>query len=132
MANLFQGPEFGPFVHGVRAVEVLGKTGPRHLLAGWLADRLDLPTAAVRLEEARHATMRLTAEDPGGRRGHFSVIRDSDDRMVRAAADIEGGPTSEAVLQLPESTPAWGLADALAHLERDAVYEGALRRAVGP
>jgi hypothetical protein len=129
LAGLFEGPDFRPFVHHVRGASVAGRTGPRHLIAGWLLDRLDLPRGAVQLDAAEHVSIRLHAELPDGRRGTFDVVRD-DERRVDARADVDGGPTASAVVELPEATPAWGLADALSHLERDAVYERALERAL--
>jgi glucose-6-phosphate dehydrogenase assembly protein OpcA len=130
LAGRFEGPAFRPFVDHVRRAEVYGRTGPRHLLSGWLADRLELASAARHVEEAEHVTIRLHAELPSGARAVFEVVREGDVRRVRARADVVGGPTASAVVELPESTPAWGLADALAHLERDDVYERALQRAV--
>ena len=129
LSGLFEGPDFRPFVHHVRAAEVAGRTGPRHLIAGWLADRLQLPRAAIHLVAEDHVSIRLHAERPDGRQGTFHTSR-GDARRVEARADITGGPTSSAVLELPEATAAWGLADALSHLERDPVYECALGRAL--
>jgi hypothetical protein len=85
-----------------------------------------LADAVRHVEPSDHVSIQLWCE--GGAR--FSVVREGDVRRVVARASIDGGPSAEAVLQLPESTPAWGLADALARLEHDEVYERALRRAV--
>lgn len=128
LAGLFEGPEFRPCASAVRTASVSGKTGPRHLLGGWLGDRLQLPASEVLLASAQHVSLHLATDDGAGRRGSFEVVRGDDSRVVRAMAAIEGGPTSQAVLQLPEATAAWGLAEALTHLERDAVYEAAVRR----
>ncbi len=130
LAGLFEGPAFRPFVHAVHRVEVSGRYGPRSLLAGWIADRLALSASALHLEAAEHVTIRLRCRNADGVEATFEVARLDGGRMVHARADVDGGPTSEATLQLPEATPAWGLADALAHLERDPLYEGALRRTV--
>jgi glucose-6-phosphate dehydrogenase assembly protein OpcA len=127
LAGLFEGPAFRPFVSSVRRSSVSGRTGPRSLLDGWLADRLSLPGHARHVEPSDHVSIRLWCDG-----ATFSVVREGDVRRVVARASIDGGPTADAVVQLPESTPAWGLADALAHLERDDLYERALRRAVGP
>ena len=132
LAGLFEGPAFRPFVSAVRRSSVAGRTGPRLLLDGWLADRLELPAAARHVEAADHVHIRLWCETEDGQRATFSVVREGDVRRVVAKASIEGGATAEAVLQLPEATPAWGLADALSRLEADEVYERALRRAVRP
>ena len=132
LAGLFEGPAFRPFVSAVRRSSVAGRTGPRLLLDGWLADRLALPAAARHVEASDHVQIRLWCETDDGRRATFSVVREGDVRRVVARAAIEGGASVESVLQLPEATPAWGLADALSRLEVDPVYEAALRRAVRP
>lgn len=129
LAGLFEGPHFRPFVTCVVQAEVWGRTGPRHLLGGWVADRLDLSGPAVELAAAPHVGLRLHARSPAGEAATFEVIR-GDGRLVSARAAIHGGPESEAVLQLPEATPAWGLPEALSRLEHDRVYERALLRAV--
>lgn len=130
LAGLFDGPDFRPFVQHVHHATVAGRTGPRHLIGGWLLDRLGLPRAALHLEPDEHVAIRLTAERPGtGREGTFEAAR-GDARRVEARARIEGGPVASAVLELPDATPAWGLADALSRLERDAIFESALGRAL--
>ncbi len=129
LAGLFEGPDFRPFVTCVVRSEVWGRTGPCRLLGGWLADRLDLPLSAIELSAAPHVGLRLHARSPSGQAATFEVIR-GDGRLVSARAAIAGGPESEAVLQLPEATPAWGLPEALSRLEHDRLYERALRRAV--
>jgi glucose-6-phosphate dehydrogenase assembly protein OpcA len=127
LAGLFEGPAFRPFVSQVRRSAVAGRLGPRLLLDGWLADRLELPSAARHVEAADHVSIRLWCDG-----ATFSVVREGDVRRVVAEASIDGGPTASAVVQLAEATPAWGLADALSRLEVDPVYERALRRAVAP
>jgi glucose-6-phosphate dehydrogenase assembly protein OpcA len=112
LARLFDGHEFRPFVAGVREARVLGKTGPRHLLGGWLADRLGLAPSQIDLKEHEHAGLCLHARHDG-RKGVFEVARRGDERVVVASARIEGGPSFETPLVLPEATPAWGLAEAL-------------------
>lgn len=130
LAGLFEGPDFGPFVHRVRHADVAGRTGPRHLIGGWLLDRLGLPRAALHLEPDDHVAIRLVAEHPDtATMGTFEAAR-GDERRVEARARVEGGPMASAVLELPEATPAWGLADALSRLERDEIYESALGRAL--
>ena len=129
LAGLFEGPDFRPFVHHVRRAEVAGRTGPRHLVGGWLLERLGLPRSALHLEADDHVSIRLHAELPDGRTGRFEAVR-GDSRRVEARADVDGGPTAAAVVELPEATPAWGLADALSRLEHDPTYERALARAL--
>lgn len=129
LAGLFEGPTFGPFVHHVERAEVAGRYGPRSLLGGWLADRLDLADGVAVLEPAEHVSMRLLCRDSAGCEASFEVVRIPGGRAVHARAAVAGGAVSEAFLELPEATPAWGLADALARLEHDPIYEAALRRA---
>lgn len=129
LASLFNGAELAPFAAGIVSARVRGKPGPRHLLGGWLRSRLDLRPNAVHLEEAVHVSLQLTAEHRG-RRGEFRVMRPGEERVVVASAEVQDGPTSESVVTLPPSTPAWGLADALSNLDRDPVYEAALRAAI--
>lgn len=105
--------------------EVRGKEGPRHLLAGWLSSRLGLARAVFTLGDARHVSLRLTG--PGV---SYSVARDGDERLVRAGATVEDGPSFTDVLPLPDESWPWSLAQALTHLERDRVWEQALRAAL--
>ncbi|HVM10725.1 MAG TPA: glucose-6-phosphate dehydrogenase assembly protein OpcA [Acidimicrobiales bacterium] len=129
LASLFERPDTRPFLRGVRSVRVAGRTGPRHLLAGWIADRLQVPTPEVHLEPAEHVSIEVICEIDG-RHGRFEVVRTSDERVVRARASVTDGATSEALVPLPDLSPAWGLASALSSLDRDEVYEGALAKAL--
>ena len=97
--------------------EVAGKDGPRHLLAGWLASRLGLARAAFELTPSKHVSIRVWVESEV-----VSVAREGDERLVRAAT-----PSCTDVLPLPDESLAWSLAMALTHLERDRVWEQALR-----
>jgi glucose-6-phosphate dehydrogenase assembly protein OpcA len=130
LAGLFEGPAFRPFLAGVRTASVEGKPGPRALLAGWVADRLELGSSALSVVDAEHASVELRAVDERGRSGSFSVSRPGDERVVVARAVVEGGPSSEAVLPLPPASPAWGLTEALSRLGHDPLYERALRSAL--
>jgi glucose-6-phosphate dehydrogenase assembly protein OpcA len=123
MAALFEGRVYRPFVHRITEAEVRAKPGVRELLGGWLGSRLDLD--AVRMEDDKHASMRLTAE--GGR---FLVERRGEERLVRASARIDDGPGHEELLSLPDTTLAWSLAEALSDLEGDPVYVDALEAAL--
>lgn len=125
LANLFEGPDFRGWVYRVSHAAVSGKEGPRHLLAGWLATRLALPASALSLTDARHVGMRLSAEG-----GAFTVRRDEGERVVRAEASIDDGPSHADVLPLPDESLPWSLAEALTHLRRDRVFEHALRGAL--
>jgi glucose-6-phosphate dehydrogenase assembly protein OpcA len=124
-AGLFDGRAFAPFVTRVRHVDVTGKEGPRHLLAGWLASRLELPRSAFSLSPARHVSLALAAEGAS-----FEVAREDGKRSVRASASVDGGPSHTDVLTLPDASLPWSLADALTRLERDRVWEQALRGAL--
>jgi glucose-6-phosphate dehydrogenase assembly protein OpcA len=129
LAGLFDGATYRPFARGVTSVEVTGKPGPSHLLGGWLASRLGLDPSAVRLADARHVgvTMTATYRDE---RATFSAVRQKGERVVRAGAHIEGGPSHEELLPLPDDSLTWSLAHALTHLRRDPVWERALLDAV--
>jgi glucose-6-phosphate dehydrogenase assembly protein OpcA len=129
LAGLFDGAAYRKFVTGVHAAEVHGKPGPRHLLAGWLASRLDLPRRALHLADARHAALRLSAE-AGAERAVFVAERRGEERLVRASAHVENGPSHEELLPLPDTSLAWSLAHALSDLEGDPIYEQALAEAL--
>ena len=123
MAGLFEGKVYRPYVTKVERARVRGKPGVRDLLGGWLASRLSL--GEVALEDHKHASMELVAGD-----GSFTVGRREDERLVRAAARIDGGPGHEEVLPLPDMTLATSLAEALSDLEGDRVYGEALEAAL--
>lgn len=127
LASLFEGA-YRPFVHGVTDAEVRGKTGPRRLLAGWLADRLELPRRSFHLVDAEHAAVRLVAHD-GDRSGEFSVVRRGDERALVATADIAPDPAHRSIRLLPDADVAWGLHDALTALPGDPLYARALAAA---
>ncbi|HVF73572.1 MAG TPA: glucose-6-phosphate dehydrogenase assembly protein OpcA [Acidimicrobiales bacterium] len=126
LAALFDGSAYGPFVRQVTTAEVSGKEGPRRLLAGWLAERLDLLPAAVKVRDDRHVSIRLIAGP-----ATFTVTRRPGERMVRAGAHVEGGPSHDDVLSLPDESLPWSLGEALTHLGRDRGYERALQSLLG-
>jgi glucose-6-phosphate dehydrogenase assembly protein OpcA len=130
LASLFDGAAYQPFVRGVTEASVAGKPGPRRLLAGWLVARLGLAPSVVSLHDDRHVQLELAAE-AGGRRAAFEVTRREGERIVRAAARVAGGPGHADVVSLPDQSPAWSLGEALTHLDRDKVYEQALRALLG-
>jgi glucose-6-phosphate dehydrogenase assembly protein OpcA len=129
LAALFEGPAYRPFVTGIRSVEIAGKPGPRHLLGGWLSSRLGLAPSLIRLTDARHVGVWLKASYRN-QEASFSVVRSDDQRVVRAGAVIEGGPSHEELLPLPDDSLTWSLAYALTHLRRDPIWERALPDAV--
>jgi glucose-6-phosphate dehydrogenase assembly protein OpcA len=123
LAGLFEGRVYRPYATRITGAEVRGKPGVRDLLGGWLASRLQLDD--VRLEDAKHASMRLIADG-----AEFVVGRHRDERMVRAAARIDGGPGHEELLALPDMTLAWSLTEALSDLESDEIYSQSLEAAL--
>lgn len=129
LAGLFDGPHERPFLAGVRAAEVAGKAGPRRLLGGWLTSRLGLASSAVRLAEARHASVSLAAAS-AGREGTFGVERRAGERLVRARAVVDGETARTDLLVLPDASLSWSLAQALTRLERDPTWEQALQAAL--
>jgi len=130
LASLFEGKVYRPFLESVQHVEVDGRAGPRHLLAGWLMSRLDLPRAKVHLAENEHVSIKLACSNEG-RSGHFQVARKGDERVIDAAVEIDGGPSYEQKLQFGEAWPSRSLADSLTRMGHDEVYEQALQAAVG-
>ena len=130
LAGLFEVPAFRPFVSGVRAARVEGKLGPRDLLAGWLASRLDLSPPALQLADGRHLSVRLEA-DHAGDQASFVVGRADGERLVRAKAEVAGAPPHEDRLSLADDPLPWSLAEALTNLRRDRVQEAALQAALG-
>lgn len=126
VATLFDTPTFRPLARQVTSARVEGKGGPRRLLAGWLASRLNLNKQQLELEDARHARIVLRVGDSAT----FEVAREDSARLVRATASIEGGPSYQEVLPLPDDSLAWSLAEALTHLERDRVWQQALAAGV--
>jgi glucose-6-phosphate dehydrogenase assembly protein OpcA len=122
VAALFEPPEFRPYVRRITSASISGKGGPRRLLAGWVASRLGLPKERLELHDARHARVVLRA----GSAAVFEVVREEGERLVRASAVIEGGPSHRELLPLPEDSLAWSLAEALTHLGRDRVWQQAL------
>lgn len=125
LASLFEGNVARPFLAGVHRVEVAGKLGPRHLLAGWVLRRLDLPGQAVTLERAEHVSIRLTAVSEG-RTGTFVVERPGAERVIESSIDIEGGPCVRQTLRIRRQWPGLSLASALTRMGRDDTYQVAL------
>jgi glucose-6-phosphate dehydrogenase assembly protein OpcA len=135
LAALFEPAARRPWLESVESVEVTGKIGPRYLLGGWLAAKLELQAHQIQLVDARHVEIRLTCRRDG-HRATFEVGRGELNRTVSARADIPGGvetgpPVPEGVQPIPlaEDPLATSLADALTSLESDAVWELALSAA---
>lgn len=130
LAGLFDSPLLRPFLAGIGRAEVRGKPGPRLLLAGWLSSRLGLSRSQIDLIDSRHISMHLTAGYDGAQ-ATFLVERPEGERMVRARAEIDGGPTHEDRLALPDDSLSWSLAQALTHLRHDRVHSQAVQAALG-
>lgn len=129
LRSLFDTPDLLPFASSIDSATVEGKTGPRHLIAGWLADRLDLALADIHLVEASHVSVMLHA-NLDGRHATAGVRREPGERRLRADAAVEDGPRFSGSLPLPPSGPAWGLAEGLSRLVRDPLFEAALAAAL--
>ncbi len=126
LASMVDGAAFLPALEDLTSATVTGKAGARALLGGWLASRLRLPPGTLHLHNGRHASLRLVGRIEG-RAATFSVERMANERLVRATATVEDGPSYTDVLALPEPEPSWALAEALRSLRSDPVYEDAVR-----
>jgi hypothetical protein len=103
---------------------VAGKPGPRRLAAGWVVGQTGVALRRVTMADARHLSLVLSA---GPHR--FRVARVEGQRRVEAEAVIAGEPTTLTGADLPEHPLPSSLADALAHLRPDPVWERALAAA---
>jgi glucose-6-phosphate dehydrogenase assembly protein OpcA len=122
LAGLFDPPALRPFVSAVTAATVKGKSGPRHLLGGWLLAQLRLAPRQVELADARHVQITLTAE-LHGETATFDLGRVASDRALWAGATVPTGPSPRQVLPLPDSALTTTLATALTRLQGDPVWE---------
>jgi glucose-6-phosphate dehydrogenase assembly protein OpcA len=130
LASLFEGHLYRPFLRDVHRLEVTGHAGPRHLFAGWVMNRLDLPRSVVHLGDAEHLSVKLVAANEG-RRGCFAVERKGDERVIDASVEIDDGPSFQQKVQIGEAWPSRSLADALGHMGHNQTYEAALEAALG-
>jgi glucose-6-phosphate dehydrogenase assembly protein OpcA len=128
LARLFDPPDARPWIDAVESVEVSGKTGPRLLLAGWLAGTLGLRSAQVQMIDARHVELRVLCRR-GADTAVFEVGRGEIGRTVSAEAVLPNGRGPRQSVPLAEDPLATSLADALTHLEPDVVWERALSSA---
>jgi hypothetical protein len=126
LAHLFDDPACRPFVTGVSRAEVFARPGPRHLLAGWLCDRLSLDPESVVQHDAIHASIRLVASI-GDRSGRWSVDRPSDEGVVYGRTELDDRPAWVESEALPEHGLTRSLAEAVGDLTHDPIYEAALR-----
>lgn len=128
LAAAFDSPLHRPFLSGITGVEVIGHFGPRHLLAGWLQQRLSIDPARFRLEAAEHVSIRISATE-GGRAASFAVERPGPERVVNASVVIEGGPCTSQAMLIRRQWPSLALAEALGSMGADHSYVAALEGA---
>jgi glucose-6-phosphate dehydrogenase assembly protein OpcA len=128
LANLFDPPDARVWLDGVSEVEVHGKTGPRHLLGGWLASQLDLRPNQVVLSDGRHVEIRVTSRR-GSDTALFEVQRGDQHRTVSAQAILPSGVTPVQSITLAEDPLPTALATALTRLKPDVTWEKALSAA---
>lgn len=125
LAGLFEGAVARPFLSGVDEVWVAGKSGPRHLIGGWLLGRLGLEPSQVRLEPSEHVSIGVEAT-ADGRQGSFMVRRLGEDRVLNATVEIEDGLSLDQVVTMRRQWPELALAGALTQLGHDEGYEQAV------
>ena len=128
LAGLFDPPEARAWLDGVSEVEVHGKTGPRHLLGGWLASQLDLRPNQVVLTDGRHVEVRVLCRH-GSDTAEFEVQRGDQHRTVSAQAILPSGTTPRQSIALAEDPLPTALATALTRLKPDVIWEKALSSA---
>lgn len=130
LATLFEGPTTRPFLDHVTEVQVAGSFGARHLVGGWLMDRLGLTTDQVQVGDAEHVRIRVYAE-LDGRAARFGVERHSDIRELTASIEVDDGLHRVDLIPLPPQWASRALIGPLRHTGVDPIYAGALRGAVG-
>jgi glucose-6-phosphate dehydrogenase assembly protein OpcA len=128
LAGLFDAPAYRPYVTAVASAHVSGKSGPRHLLGGWLASQLHLERQQIRLTDARHVEITLECR-LGNEVGTFDVGRVDGKRVLWAGATISDGPSIRQLTTLADDPFSASLAEALTHLEADRIWERSLTAA---
>jgi glucose-6-phosphate dehydrogenase assembly protein OpcA len=128
LAALFEPSANRPWLEDIQEVAIEGKEGPRRLLGGWLAAQTGIPPRRIKLHDARHVSIHLRAERPGGT-AEFVVERAEGQRLVAAEAHVPGQPTLRSTSPLPDDPLATSLANALTHLRPDPIWERALSTA---
>jgi glucose-6-phosphate dehydrogenase assembly protein OpcA len=128
LGGLFDPPALRPYVGAVTKATVKGKSGPRHLLGGWLMAQLRIASHQVQLVDARHVEVTLEAH-LDGEVGTFDVGRLEARRAVWAGATVSSGPSPRQVLPLPDDGLTAALGNALTRLQPDGVWERALAAA---
>ncbi len=130
LAGLFEPYRTRDFLGGIDLARVEGPVPERHLLAGWLADRLGLAPARVQVAESEVISALLTSR-VRGRVARFRVEGDADTGRVTATAEVEGSEAVETALTLPDNPAAASLRQALIRLERDPIYERSVTAGLG-
>lgn len=125
LAGLFEPAALRPFLQGATTARVRGKTGPRHLLSGWLSNQLHLAPERIRREDARHVEITLQASYDK-EQGTFDVGRLEGRRVVWAGVTTSTGPSHRQLLNLPDDSLAAAVSEALTHLHPDPVWARAL------
>ncbi|MHB8670605.1 MAG: glucose-6-phosphate dehydrogenase assembly protein OpcA [Acidimicrobiales bacterium] len=130
LAGLLEGPDVRGFLEGIEEVGVSGGEGRRHLLGGWLMDKLGVRAEMVELEAAEHVGLRILARSRDGRTGRFEVVRPGNERLLRANVDIDGGLALEQTVLLGDNWPGRALAELLTRPPLDNTYSRALAGAL--
>lgn len=125
LAGLFQGAVYQPFLRGVRHIRVAGEAGPRRLLAGWLASRLEFPAGMVDVTPGDRLSTEVLAEHDG-RQGRFAVEPFQDAHEVRAVVEVSDGPRHVRRAPLRRLSDGRLLGRALTCFGADPVYDQAL------
>lgn len=125
LASLFEPLALRPFLRGVVSARVRGKSGPRHLLAGWLSNQLQLAPEQICREDGRHVEITVEAYHDG-EQGTFDVGRLEGRRVVWAGVTTSTGPSHRQLLNLPDDSLAMSVSEALTHLHPDPVWARAL------
>lgn len=128
-AACFDPPAARSWLGSIAGVEVSGKIGPRQLLGGWLLDRLRLAPSQVRLVDARHVEILITARRDGSTAA-FEVGRGNQGRAVTGRAVLPGSTVVRQAIPLADDPLATSLAEALMHLEPDPIWEHSLSGAI--
>jgi glucose-6-phosphate dehydrogenase assembly protein OpcA len=124
-ARLFDSAHLARFLRGVESVRTEGPPVPSGLLAGWLADRLELDHSQLSRAGGGPPRLEIAASD-GGARGIFTVSPRS--RQLEALALVEGDRRARATVALPADPVAWSVSEALGRLHTDELYLSAAVR----
>jgi glucose-6-phosphate dehydrogenase assembly protein OpcA len=128
LAGLFEPVANRVWLESIEHIQIAGKEGPRRLLGGWLTAQTDVSPRRISLHDARHVSVRLIARRDG-QEASFSVERAEGQRLVVAEAVVPEAAVLRATSILPDDPLATSLANALTHLQPDAIWERALSAA---